>query len=111
MHSRILKSLVSFVAVMALIFPAFAKDINKVITLPDQTKIAGKTLKGGDYTVKVTENKLTVELNRKVVVEAAGHWEDRANKSSEDGFETGPDGQVNEIHFSGEKRIFIVSGQ
>ncbi len=111
MVAKTLRSLVSFLVVMALVVPAFAKDINKVLALPDQTKIAGKTLKGGDYTFKVTENKVTIEINRKVVAESAGHWEPRDNKSADDGFITGDDGQVQEIHFSGEKRVFILSGQ
>jgi hypothetical protein len=111
MRAKSLRSLVSFLAVLALVVPAFAKDINKVISLPDQTKIAGRTLKGGDYTFKVSDTKMTIELNNKVVAEAAGRWEPRDKKVATDGFSTGADGQVLEVHFSGEKRVFIVTGQ
>ena len=111
MHSRYLKFVVTVLAVMAFVIPAFAKDINKTISLPDQTKIAGKTLKGGDYSIKVSETKLTIAMNNKVVVEAAGRWEPRDKKVAADGFSTGSDGQISEIHFSGENRVFLVAGQ
>jgi hypothetical protein len=111
MRAKSLRSLVAFLAVMALVVPAFAKDINRIISLPNQTKIAGKTLKAGDYAFKVSDTKLTIEMNNKVVAEAAGHWEPRDKKVASDGFSAGADGQVREVHFSGEKRVFIVTGQ
>jgi hypothetical protein len=111
MRAKSLRSLVAFLAVVAFVVPAFAKDINKVMTFPNQTKIAGKTLRGGDYTLKVSDTKLTIEMNSKVVAEATGSWEPRDKKVATDGFLAGADGQVQEVHFSGEKRVFIVTGQ
>jgi hypothetical protein len=103
--------MVAFLAVMALVVPAFAKDINKGVTLDDSIKIAGKTIKPGDYNFRVTDNKLTIEMNHKVVAEVAGRWESRDVRSDADEFKTGADGQVVEVHLMGEKGAFIVSGQ
>jgi hypothetical protein len=111
MRAKSLKSLVAVLAVMALVVPAFAKDINRIITLSSETKIAGKTLKAGDYTFKVSDNKLTIEVNHKVVAESAGRWEPRDSKWSANSLVTGADGQVQEVRLAGEKGVFIVSGQ
>ncbi|HEV3220855.1 MAG TPA: hypothetical protein VGZ48_13880 [Candidatus Acidoferrales bacterium] len=111
MRSKSLRSLVAFLAVMALVVPAFARDINRIVSVPNQTKIAGKTLKAGDYTFKVSDNKVTIELNHKLVAEASGRWEPRDSKWASDSLVVGADGQVREIRFGGEKRVFIVSGQ
>jgi hypothetical protein len=111
MRAKSLKSLIAILAVMALTLPAFAKEINKVITLPNQTKIAGKTLKGGDYTFKVNDTKLTITMNNKVFAEATGRWEPRDKKVAADGYSLGSDGQIQEVYFSGEKRAFVVTGQ
>jgi hypothetical protein len=111
MHRKHLKSLAAFLVMMALVVPAFARDINKIVAVPDQTKIAGKILKAGNYTFKVNENKVTIEAKGKIVAEAAGRWEPRDSKWASDSFVTGADGQVREIRFAGEKRVFIVNGQ
>jgi hypothetical protein len=106
-----LKNIVALFVVMALAIPAFARDINRIVSLTDETKISGKTLKAGDYTFKVADNKLTIEVNHKVVAEAAGRWEPRDSKWPANAFVTGADGQVQEIRLAGEKGVFIVNGQ
>ncbi len=111
MFTKSLKSLFALLVVMVLLVPAFAKGINKTVTLSDDTKIAGKTLKPGDYTFKVDNNKLTVEVNHKVVAEASGRWEPRESKWEVNSLVTGADGQVQEVRLSGEKGVFVVSGQ
>ncbi len=111
MRTKSLSFLVALLAAVALIVPAFAKDFNKGVTINNETKIAGKDLKPGDYSFKVSDTKLTIEMNHKVVAEVTGHWEARDTKSDADEFISGPDGQVQEIHLMGEKGAFIVSGQ
>jgi hypothetical protein len=108
MRAKSLKYLVAFLAVIALVVPAFATGVNKSVTIDNDTKIAGKTLKPGDYQFRITDNKLIIEVNRKVVVEAAGHWTPRDSKWDSDEFISGPDGQVQEIHLMGEKGVFII---
>ena len=102
MFAKSLKYFAAFLVAAALLVPAFAKNINKIITVSSETKIAGKTLKPGDYTFKVSDNKLTIEVNHKVVAEIAGRWEPRDSKWSADSLVTGPDGQVQEVRLGGE---------
>ena len=111
MRFKSLKYVVALLALMAFAIPSFAKDINRIITLNSETKIAGKTLKTGDYTFKVSGNKLTIEVNHKVVAEASGRWESRDSKWSADSLVSGADGQVQEVRLEGEKGVFIISGQ
>jgi hypothetical protein len=111
MHPKYLRSVAALLVVIALVVPAFARDINKIVAVPDQTKIAGKVLKAGDYTFRVNDTKVTVESKGKVIAEATGRWEPRDTKCPSDSFVTGADGQVREIRFAGEKRVFVVSGQ
>ncbi len=111
MHSKSLKSMAAFLMVMAFVLPAFARDINRIVAVPDQTKIAGKVLKAGDYTFKVSDTKMTIESKGKIVAEAQGRWESRDSKWASDTLLVGADGQVHEVRFGGEKRVFIVNGQ
>ncbi|HUK29670.1 MAG TPA: hypothetical protein VLV89_01065 [Candidatus Acidoferrum sp.] len=108
MRAKSLKYLVAFLAVMTLVIPAVAKDITKGVTILNETKIAGKILKPGDYNFKISDTKLIIEVNHKVVAEVAGHWTPGDTKWDADEFRSGPDGQVQEIRLMGEKGVFIV---
>jgi len=110
MLAKSLKYFMAFLFAAALVVPAFVKEINKIITLSGETKIAGKTLKAGDYTFKVTGDKLTIEVNHKVVAEASGKWEPRDSRWTSDSLVTGTDGQVQEVRIGGEKGTFVLSG-
>jgi hypothetical protein len=103
-----LKSLIAVLALGVLVMPAFAKPVSKVITIVDNQKIAGKQLKNDDYTFKVDDTKMVVELRNKVVAEVTGHWEPRDKKYDGNAVLSGADGQIIEIRFSGEKRAFVI---
>jgi hypothetical protein len=102
------KSFVAILALAALVSPAFAKSVVKIITINGTDKVAGKELKHDDYTFKVDDTKLTVELRHKVVAEANGRWEPRDKKNDTDTLITGTDGQIQELRFAGEKRAFVI---
>ena len=103
------RSFVSVLALSVLVLPAFAKPIVKTITLTSNQKLAGKELKSDEYTFKVDDTKLVVELKHKVVAETTGRWEPRDRKNEADTFVTGADGQIMELRFAGEKRVFVIS--
>jgi len=44
-----------------------------------------------------------------VVAESEGRWEDRDTKSNYDAVLLGENGQVKEVRFSGQKRVFVFS--
>jgi hypothetical protein len=105
------KSLVAVMALAVMVMPAFAKPESKIITLTSTEKFAGKELREGDYTFKIDDNKVTIELKNKVVAEVTGHWVPRDQKWEYDTFVAGADGQVAEIRLQGEKRTFMVGAQ
>jgi hypothetical protein len=109
MHNSIWKSLSMVLMIAMLVIPAFAKPVMKTITISDSRKIAGKELKNNDYTFKVDDTKLVVELKHKVVAEATGRWEPRDQKNDGDALVTDADGQILELRFAGEKRVFVIA--
>jgi len=105
------KSLVAVLALAVIVMPVFAKPVTKIITLVADQKIAGKQLKHDDYTFKVDDTKLVVELKHKVVAEVPGRWEPRDTKYVTDTVVSGADGQIIELRFSGQKRAFVINAQ
>jgi hypothetical protein len=104
------KSLVAVLALALMVMPVFAKPESKIITLTEPQKFAGKQLREGDYTFKIDDTKVTIELRNKVVAEVTGHWAPRDQKWEYNTFVAGADGQVAEIRLAGEKRTFMVGG-
>jgi hypothetical protein len=102
------KSLAALLALAVIVSPAFAKPITKVITVIEHQKIAGKQLNNDDYTFRVDDTKLVVELRHKVVAETTGRWEPRDTKYEADTLVSGADGQIIELRFAGEKRAFVI---
>lgn len=104
------KYFVAIVAMSVMLVPVFAKPLLKTVDLTAPQKIAGKELREGSYLFKVDDNKLTILLKNKVVAEAEGRWEPRNTQVEHDAFISGPDGQIQEIRFGGEKRVFVIAG-
>jgi hypothetical protein len=106
---NIWRSFAAVLALAALVAPAFAKPVTKVINIVDHQKIAGKQLNNEAYTFRVDDTKLVVELRSKVVAEATGRWEPRDKKNDGDAVVSDANGQIIELRFSGEKRAFVIS--
>jgi hypothetical protein len=103
------KSVIAVIALAMIVTPAFAKPVTKTITILANQKIAGKELKSDDYTFIVDDTKVVVELRHKVIAEVTGRWEPRDKKYAQDAVVDGPDGQIMELRFGGEKRAFVIS--
>jgi len=108
MRTNRCRSLFLVLALSVLVMPAFAKPIVKTFTITSNQKIAGKELKSAEYTFRVDDTKLTIELKNKVIAETTGRWEPRDKKNDADTFVAGADGQILELRFSGEKRVFVI---
>jgi hypothetical protein len=50
-----------------------------------------------------------VQKGRQVIAESEGRWEDRSAKSSYDSLLIGENGQVKEVRFAGQTRVFVFS--
>jgi hypothetical protein len=100
---------VALLAVTALAVPVFAKPISKTINITQAAKVGKADLQAGEYRLLIDGNKATVQKGKSVVAESEGRWEDRDAKSSYDAVLLGEDGQVKEVRFSGQKRVFVFS--
>jgi hypothetical protein len=53
--------------------------------------------------------KATVQKGKSVVAQSEGRWEDRDTKSSYDAVLLNDSGQVSEVRFAGQKKVFVFS--
>ena len=99
----------ALLAAIALAVPAFAKPFAKTISIAHNAKIGKADLQAGEYRLQIDGNKATVQKGRQVVAESEGRWEDRSAKSSYDSLLIGENGQVKEVRFAGQTRVFVFS--
>jgi hypothetical protein len=99
----------SLLAAIALAVPAFAKPVSKTISLNQNAKVGKAELQAGEYRLLIDGNKATVQRGNKVVAESEGRWEDRNAKSDYDSLLIGENGQIKEVRFSGQTRVFVFS--
>jgi hypothetical protein len=109
MKSNSLLRSLTLLAVIALVVPAFAKPLSKTINIPQAAKLGKADLQAGEYRLLIDGNKATVQRGKQVVAESEGRWEDRDSKSNYDAVLLGDNGQVKEVRFSGQKRVFVFS--
>ena len=106
--NRLVRSL-ALLAVIALAVPAFAKPFAKTINLAQTAKLGKSELKAGEYRLQIDGNKATVQKGKQTLAESEGRWEDRSAKSAYDSVLVGENGQVREVRFAGQTRVFVFS--
>jgi len=99
----------ALLAAIALAVPAFAKPFSKNISVQHTAKLGKTELQAGEYRLLIDGTKATVEKGHQVVAESEGRWEDRSSKSNYDSLLIGEDGQVKEVRFAGQARVFVFS--
>lgn len=99
----------ALLAALGLAVPLFAKPFAKNINLAQTAKLGKAELQAGEYRLLIDGNKATVEKGGKVVAESEGRWEDRSAKSSYDSLLINENGQVKEVRFSGQARVFVFN--
>jgi hypothetical protein len=109
MTSNSLLRTLTLLAVTALAVPVFAKPVNKTINITQAAKVGKADLQAGEYRLLIDGNKATVQKGRSVVAESEGRWEERDTKSNYDAVLLSEGGQVKEVRFSGQKRVFVFS--
>jgi hypothetical protein len=95
-------------ALIAVAVPVFAKPVVKTINLSQSSKIGKADLASGEYRFFIDENKVTVLKGKKMMAETEGRWEERKVKSVYDSVLVGEDGQVKEVRFAGQTRVFVL---
>jgi hypothetical protein len=100
---------IALLAALALAVPAFAKPFAKNINIAQNAKLGKSELKAGEYRLQIEGNKATVQKGKQVVAESEGRWEDRSSKSAYDSLLISEDGQVKEVRFAGQVRVFVFN--
>ena len=97
-----------FVA-LAMTVPVFAKPFTQTINLTQGAKVGKASLQAGEYRLSIDGNKASVQKGKNIVAESEGRWEDREQKSQYTAILLGADGQVREVRFAGQKRVFVFA--
>ena len=97
-----------FVA-LAITVPAFAKPFTKTISISQTTKLGRASLQAGEYQISIDGSKATVYKGKNNVAESEGRWEDRDKKSDYTSVLVGENGQLKELRFAGQKKVFVFS--
>jgi hypothetical protein len=100
---------IALLAAIALAIPAFAKPFSKTINIAQAAKLGRSELKAGEYRLQIEGTRATVQRGKEVVAESEGRWEDRSTKSSYDSVLLSEAGQVKEVRFAGQTRVFVFS--
>ena len=106
--NTVLRSL-ALAAALASTVPLLAKPFSKTINIAQSAKIGKADLQAGEYRLSIDGNKATVQKGRQTIAESDGRWEDRSTKSAVDSVLIGENGQVKEVRFSGQTRVFVFN--
>lgn len=106
--NSVLRSL-ALAAALASTVTLIAKPINKTINITHSARLGKADLQAGEYRLSIDGNKATVEKGKQLVAQSEGRWEDRSNKAASDSVLIGEDGQVKEVRFAGQNRVFVFS--
>jgi hypothetical protein len=106
--NSILRSL-ALAAALASTVPLLAKPFSKTINIAQSAKIGKADLQAGEYRLIIDGNKVTVQQGKQVLAESEGRWETRDAKSEYTSVLIDENGQVKEVRFSGQNRVFVLS--
>lgn len=109
MKSNLIVRTAALLGTLCLAVPVFAKPFVKVISITQPAKVGQATLSAGEYKLSIDGTKVTVVHGKDQVAESEGRWEDRNTKSQYDSVLLGENGQVKEVRFAGQKRVFVFN--
>ena len=108
MKLSILRSAALAVA-LACTVPLLAKPVSRTINIAQAAKIGRADLRAGEYRLLIDGSKATVQKGQQVVAESEGRWEERSTKATNDSVLIGENGQVKEVRFAGQTRVFVFN--
>lgn len=97
-----------FVA-LAMVVPVFAKPITKTISISQAAKFGTASVQAGEYQLSIDGNRATVQKGKSTLAVSEGRWEERDAKSQYTSILIGENGQVKEVRFAGEKKVFVLN--
>jgi hypothetical protein len=111
MFRKSILSTVGFLAVTALVMPAFGKPFEKTVTFGESVKVGSTQLAPGDYKVLVDGNNVTIEQGKQVVAQTQGRMEQHDQKYDTTAVVTASNGEIQEIDFGGQNQDLVLSPQ
>jgi len=93
----------------AMAVPVLAKPITKTISISQSAKFGTASVQAGEYLLSIDGNKATVQKGKSTVAVSEGRWEERDAKSQYTSIVVGGDGQVREVRFAGQRRVFVFN--
>ncbi len=100
---------IALLAAIALAVPVFAKPFSKTINIAQAAKVGKADLVAGEYHLLIDSNKVTIHKGKQMMAESEGRWEDRQTKSAYDSVLLGENGQLIEVRFAGQNRVFVLN--
>lgn len=94
---------------LACTVPLLAKPVSRTFNITQAAKIGKADLRAGAYRLLIDGNKATIEKGRQVLAESEGRWEERSTKAANDSVLIGENGQVKEVRFAGQTRVFVFN--
>ncbi|HVO56334.1 MAG TPA: hypothetical protein VMT51_01435 [Dongiaceae bacterium] len=107
--SRVAALFVALSMSAAMTVPTFAKPYTKTINISQGAKFGKATVQAGEYELSIENTTATVHRGKQTLAQSEGRWEDRDTKSPYTAVLVGENGQVKEVRFAGEKRVFVFS--
>jgi hypothetical protein len=100
---------IALLSALALTVPLFAKPFTKTISISQNAHIGKADVKAGEYRLQIDGTKAVVQKGKEVIAESEGRWEERSAKSVYDSVLVDPNGQVKEVRFAGQNRVFVFA--
>ena len=99
----------ALLAALTMAVPVFAKPLTKTINISQPAKVGKASLQAGEYQLSIDGTKVTVQKGKHTVAESEGRWEEREAKSEYTAILVGENGQVREVRFAGQKKVFVFA--
>ncbi len=109
MKSNSLVRIAALLGALCFAVAVFAKPVVKTINITQTAKVGQVTLQAGEYRLSIDGNKVSVQRGKEEVAQSEGRWEERSTKSNYDAVLLGENGQVKEVRFYGQKRVFVFN--
>jgi len=109
MKSNSVSRIAALFIALAMTVPVFAKPFTKTINLSQSAKFGKASLQAGEYQLSIDGTKATVQKGKNTLGESEGRWEERDSKSEYTSILVGENGQIREVRFAGQKRVFVFS--
>ena len=94
---------------LAMVVPVFAKPFTTTISISQSAKFGTASVQAGEYLLSIDGNKATVQKGKSTMAVSEGRWEQRDAKSDYTSIVVGGDGQVKEVRFAGQKKVFVFN--